>query len=744
MKTKKLALAAILMLSAMGAAARGEAGGVTKYVNPYIGTGRVDANSLKGGNFPGTCMPFGMVQLSPDEFVKPNGDEASGYDYDCNTIYGFSHTHLSGTGCVDLQDVFFQPSDKAPADLTGAETFPSTFNHKNETARVGYYSVTYDGSNIHTELTSTVRTGFTRITYGSGPLQTLIFDMAHAGQNRGGDRKTIIFNSQLRLVNPTTLTGYRKLSGWQKERSVYFYAVFSRPVEKSLFKSGGEVFERGGIANGRNVKCFLAFAPSSEPLLMKVGISPVSVENARENLEKENPSWDFDAVSNANREAWEKELGNVRIDATDEQKAIFYTGLYHAYIQPNTISDINGDYVKSDYTIGRLPKGEVQYSTFSNWDTFRACNPLYTLLKPERVGDMVKSMLRQYDVYGYLPIWQLWGSENYCMIGNHAIPIVVDAALKGIPGVDKEKVYKAVKGTSLTDHTQSLWSVMERYGYLPEPKQRESVSIQLENNYDDACVARLAKALGKQKDYEFFLNRSRLYRNLFDKGTGFFRAKDEQGRWMEPFNSYSYKPEGMHPYAEGNAWQYRFFVPQDVPDMIRLMGGKRRFEQALDSLFTDTTRVDLDGGGNASGFIGQYAHGNEPSHHCAYLYNWVGADHKTQYYANKVMREQYNARHDGYSGNEDCGQMSAWYIWSAMGFYPVDPASGVYNFGSPQFKSAVITLANGKTFTIKTNRRGADDCYIKSVKMNGKAYKDNYITHTQLLDGGTLEFSMKK
>lgn len=744
MRTTVRGLMALVLLSVATTLAAANDDGVTKYINPFIGTGRVDANSLKGGNFPGATMPFGMVQLSPDEFVRPNGDEASGYDYDCDTIYGFSHTHLSGTGCVDLQDVLMQPSDKPLTALTNTETFPATFRHVNEEARVGYYSVIYDGSGIRTELTTTVRTGFSRITYGSGGQQTLIFDMAHAGQNRGGDRKTIIFNSQLRLVNPTTLTGYRKLSGWQKERSVYFYAVFSRPVESSLFKSGNEVLERGGIANGRNVKCFLSFKQSAEPLLVKVGISPVSVENAKENLEAENLAWDFDAVSSANREAWEHELGNVRIDGTDEQKAIFYTGLYHAYIQPNTISDVNGDYVKSDYTIGRLPKGDTEYSTFSNWDTFRACNPLYTLLKPERVSDFVKSMLRQYDVYGYLPIWQLWGSENYCMIGNHAIPIVVDAALKGIAGVDKERVYEAVRCTSLTDHTQSLWSVMEHYGYLPEPKQRESVSIQLENNYDDACVARLAKDLGKQGDYEFFLNRSRLYRNLFDKGTGFFRAKDEQGRWMEPFNSYSYKPVGMHPYAEGNAWQYRFFVPQDVNDLVNLMGGKRRFEQALDSLFTDDTRVDLDGGGNASGFIGQYAHGNEPSHHCVYLYNWCGADRKAQYYANKVMREQYNARHDGYSGNEDCGQMSAWYIWSSMGFYPVDPASGVYNFGSPQFKSVTITLSNGNTFTIKSNRRGADDCYIKGVKLNGKTYKDNFITHQQLLKGGTLEFQMKK
>ncbi|WP_255406384.1 GH92 family glycosyl hydrolase [Prevotella sp. KH2C16] len=741
MKTKT-GIFGLLLLLTMSASAQQE--GVTRYVNPFIGTGKVDDNSLKGGNFPGAAMPFGMVQLSPDEFVRPNGDEASGYDYSRDTIYGFSHTHLSGTGCVDLLDVLVQPSVKPVATLTGQETFPETFSHAREQARVGYYAVRYDGSDILTELTATVRTGMTRITFPAGKPRNLIFDMAHAGQNRGGDRKTIIFNSQLRLLDSTTLVGYRKLSGWQKERSVYFYAKFSCPVTDAIFKSGKEVFLKGDVANGRNTKCFLSFSSTSEPLLVKVALSPVSVENARLNMEKENPSWNFDTIAKDAETAWEKELSNIRIDGTDEQKAIFYTGLYHAYIQPNTISDANGDYVRSDYTVARLPEGDTQYSTFSLWDTFRACNPLYTLLKPERVGDFVKSMLRQYEVYGYLPIWQLWGSENYCMIGNHAIPVVVDAALKGLPGVNRAKVYEAVRGSSLRDHPQSPWSMLEKYGYLPEPKQIESVSITLENAYDDACVARLAKALGKTEDYDYFNRRAHFYRNLYDARTGFFRAKDEQDNWMEPFNSYSYKPVGMHPYAEGNAWQYRFFVLQDVPDLVNLMGGKRKFEQALDALFTDETRVDLDGGGNASGFIGQYAHGNEPSHHCAYLYNWCGADRKAQYYANKVMTEQYNARHDGYSGNEDCGQMSAWYVWSSMGFYPVDPASGIYSFGSPQFRKVEITLPGGRTFTVKSNRKGKEDCYIKAVRLNGKAYKKNYITHADILRGGELEFVMGK
>lgn len=742
MKTIRKSILLFVLLLSTQAFGQGKEG-VTKYVNPFIGTGKVDANSLKGGNFPGATTPFGMVQLSPDEFIMPNGDGASGYDYSLNTIYGFTHTHLSGTGCVDLLDVLLQPTIEPLDKLTGSETFPATFNHQNEKASVGYYSVKYDGSDILTELTATTRTGMTRITYPAGQPNNLIFDMAHAGQNRGGDRKMIIFDSQLRLINPTTLVGYRLLSGWQRYRAVYFYAEFSRPVKNKIFKAYNEVFPNGDLANGRNVKCFLGFDESSEPLIVKVAISPVSIENAKENMQ-ENPDFNFDAVHQKAVNAWEKELSNIRIDASDEQKAIFYTGLYHAYIQPNTVSDINGDFMKADYTTGHVQKGQTQYSTFSLWDTFRAAHPLYTILQPKRVGDFVNSMLSQYQTYGYLPIWQLWGTDNYCMIGNHAIPVLVDAALKGIPGIDINKVYEAVKGTSLRDHSQSPWSTLEKYGYLPETKQRESVSIQLENGYDDACVARLAKKLGKTADAEYFTHRSQLYRNIFDKGTGFFRAKDENGKWMEPFEPLSYSPKGMHPYAEGNAWQYRFFVPQDVPDMVKLMGGKKRFEQALDSLFTYDKREGLDQGGNASGFIGQYAHGNEPSHHCIYLYNWVGAEKKTQYYANKVMTEQYNARHDGYSGNEDCGQMSAWYILSSMGFYPVDPASGIYSIGSPQLRKVEISLPNGKTFTITTNRKGPKDCYVKSMKLNGKPYKKNYILHSDIMNGGTLEFTMTK
>ena len=681
---------------------------VVKYINPFIGTGAVDANSLMGNTFPGATVPFGMVQLSPDVKDKPSGYDPSGYDYSQKRIYGFSHTHLSGTGCVDLLDILVMPSTRDLQSLAKTNDYSSAFSHANEKASAGYYQVKLDDSGVNCEMTATTRTGMHRYTFPSGKANNLVFDLQH-----GGKSIKEIFDAQIRLVDPYTLEG------------VCFYAKFNRPVTAKVFRAYNNVFTDGDWANGRNVKAYLSFAPSEKPLLVKVAISPVSVANAKENME-ENPGWNFEAVHQQAVASWEKELANV-----------------HAYIQPNTISDRNGDFMFADYSTGKLPAGETHYSTFSLWDTFRACHPMYTILKQDRVAGFVNSMLRQYDTYGYLPIWQLWGTDNYCMIGNHAIPVLVDAALKHIPGVDVDRVYEAVKGSSLREHRNSPWKIYDKYGYYPEDLQTQSVSITLEESYNDACVARLAKALGKTADYEYFEKRSHNYRNLFDPSTGFFRAKNSDGKWLEPFNPLQYGGNGGNPYTEANAWQYRWYVPQDVPDLIKLMGGNKKFTAELDKFFTLKGGED-EKNGNASGFIGQYAHGNEPSHHCAYLYNYAGAPRKAQYYVNKVMTEQYKNRIDGYSGNEDCGQMSSWYILSSMGFYPVDPANGVYEFGSPQFRRVDITLPSGKKFVVKTNRKGKDDCYIKAVKLNGKSYKKDYITHSDIMNGGTLEFTMGK
>lgn len=726
--------------SALCSAQVGES--VTKYVNPFIGTGAVDANSLSGATYPGATTPFGLVQLSPDTKDAPSGYEPSGYDYNNHRIYGFSHTHLSGTGCASLCDILVMPSTKSLEELGNISNFDysSTFSHSNEKASPGYYSVRLDAPDVLCEMTATTYTGMHRYTFPEGADNVIIFDVNHSVDKENGRHR--IFDSRLKLIDPTTLVGFRIMNDWQRIRKVYFCARFSRPVKHTLFMHYGHKFYDGDIANGTNERCFLQFEPSSEPLIVKVSLSPNSIENAEENM-KDNLAWDFDAVRRKTVMAWEKELGNIRIEGTNDQKTIFYTGLYHAYVQPNVISDVDGDYMRTDYETGHLKPGEKHYSTFSLWDTYRAAHPLYTILKPERVADFVNSMLRQYDTYGYLPIWQLWGTENYCMIGNHAIPVLVDAALKHVPGVDAEKVYEAVKGSQTREHYNSPWRIYEKYGYMPENLQTQSVSITLEDSYDDACVARLAAALGKTEDHEHFDKRAHFYRNLFDRKTGFFRAKDDKGNWIEPFDPLKYGGNGGFPYTEGNAWQYLWYVPQDVPDFVSLFGGAKNFWKKLDAFFTLNTD-NADKNGNASGFIGQYAHGNEPSQHCAYLYDYIGRPERTAYYVNKIINEQYKNNSGGYSGNDDCGQMSSWYVFSSMGFYPTDPASGRYDFGSPQFRHVEISLHGDRKFVIISDRKGAEDYVIKSVKLNGRPLKRHYITHEEIINGGTLEFKMGK
>ena len=737
---KTLLLGTVLWSSSMMALSQVD-NHVTQYVNPFIGTGAVDEESLSGSTHPDASLPFGLVQLGPDVMDAPNGWHPSGYDYQANRIYGFSHTHLSGTGCASLCDILVMPVTRSLQDVTKSFDYSSSFSHKNEKASVGYYQVKLLDDGINAEMTATMRTGMHRYIFPKNKANVLVFDLFHS-VDKEKDRHRI-FDAGLRLINDTTLVGFRIMDDWQRIRKVYVYATFNRPVVHNVFMRSNQCFFDGDQANGKAVRCGLQFENSDKPLLVKVAISANSIEGAKGNM-AENPGWDFDRVHQQAVDAWEKEMSNVRVEGTYDQKCIFYTGLYHAYLQPNIISDLNGDYMRTDYVCGKLPKGEDgHYSTFSLWDTFRACHPMYTILNPKRVPSMVASMLRQYDTYGYLPIWQLWGTENYCMIGNHAIPVLVDAALKHIPGVDINKVYEAVKGSSMREHLNSPFKIWEKYGYMPENLQTQSVSITLEMAYNDACVARLAGYLGKKEDEEHFNRRAHFYRNLFDKSSGFFRAKDDKGNWIEPFNPLTYGGNGGNPYTEGNAWQYLWFVPQDIPDFINLFGGQKAFGKKLDTFFT-LTSDNKEKNGNASGFIGQYAHGNEPSHHCAYLYDYINRPERAAYYANKVMREQYKNSVDGYSGNEDCGQMSSWYILSSMGFYPTDPASGRFDFGSPQFKRVEISLPTGKKFIITSDRKGDDDYIIKSIRLNGKVLRQHYITYKQIMDGGTLEYKMTK
>lgn len=710
-----------------------QAGEITKYVNPFIGTGAIDGG-LSGNNYPGATSPFGMIQLSPDTSEAPNWGDASGYDYNRLTIFGFSHTRLSGTGASDLIDITLMPTS------SGRTSF--AFTHDEEKARPGYYQVMLKDENINAELTTTQRNGIHRYQYPAGKDAEIILDMDHSADKGSWGRR--IINSQIRILNDHAVEGYRIITGWAKLRKIYFYMEFSSPILTSTLRDGGRVHENTAVINGTNLHgCFRFGQLNGKPLTCKVALSSVSMENARQNMEQEAPHWDFDRYVAAADADWEKQLGKIEVKGTEVQKEIFYTALYHTMIQPNTMSDVNGEYMAADYTTRKVANNETHYTTFSLWDTFRASHPLYTLLEPERVTDFVKSMIRQYEYYGYLPIWQLWGQDNYCMIGNHSIPVITDAILKGIPGIDVEKAYEAVYNSSVTSHPNSPFEVWEKYGFMPENIQTQSVSITLEQAYDDWCVAQLAAKLNKDADYQRFHKRSEYYRNLFHPKTKFFQSKNDKGEWIEPFDPYQYGGNGGHPFTEGNAWQYFWYVPHNIQALMELTGGTKAFEQKLDTFFTSTYKSEQMNH-NASGFVGQYAHGNEPSHHVAYLYNFAGQPWKTQKYVSHILNTLYNNTSSGYAGNDDCGQMSAWYVFSAMGFYPVNPADGRYIIGSPLLDECTLKLAGNKEFRIRTIRKSPEDIYIQSVTLNGKKHKDFFITHQDIMNGGTMVFKMGK
>lgn len=709
----------------------------TSFVNVFIGTGSQDSLSLSGSNFPGACYPFGMVQLSPDTRTHPD-DPCSGYDYGDKTIVGFSHTHLSGTGVPDLFDFLFMPYEgkiKWEPGTPEQHGYCSSYSHSNETASPGYYGVVLDDSGIKAEMTATAHCGMQKYTFPKDQPYHLIIDLDHS---RG--RSSHIIGAQVRVVDNKTIEGYRILPGWARLRKVYFRAVFSRPFASHVLKTERGEYENSPIVNGTNVKIVATFEQNTEPLFVRVGLSSVSQDGAKENLSAEMKDFDFNKVAASTQSAWNNELSCIDIQGTPEQEHIFYTGLYHLFIQPNNIADVNGDYEDINMQT-KNATDRTHYSTFSLWDTYRAANPLYAIIKPRLAAGFINSMLRQYKDYGYLPIWQLWGEETYCMIGNHAIPIIVDAFTKKLPGIDYALAYEAVKGSSLTPHLNSPFGLLDKYGYYPEDLQTQSVSIGLEGAYDDWCVAEMARAMGKTDDATYFSKRAEYYRNLFDPEIGFFRAKNSDGKWVTPFNPLNYGGNGGYPFTEGNAWQYLWYVPQDVPELVGLLGGKKKFQEKLDTFFTLKAKPQ-DINGNASGFIGQYAHGNEPSHHIAYLYDFVDQPWKTQYYTAKIMKEQYTDQPSGYSGNEDCGQMSAWYIFSAMGFYPVNPADGIYWLGSPQLKEATLKLANGKTFQVLVHNAGGDNIYVQKAILNGNSYHKLSITYADIIQGGILEFYM--
>lgn len=716
---------------ALLAAACATAGRYTRYVNPFIGTGAVE-NSLSGNCYPGATVPFGMVQLSPDTQEAPDWDKASGYDYNDTHTCGFSHTRLSGTGACDLIDLLLMP--------TTTDEVWSAVDHSKETARPGYYSLRLS-SGILAELTATTRAGIHRYTYPAGSRQRLYIDLDHSAPKTSWNRR--IIQSQLRIVAPDAIEGYRVITGWAKLRRVYFRIELSRPIASCSLIDGSRDYGQVSVVNGTALKAWLDFDPKGgNELTVKVALSTTSIENARLNMRREAASWSFDGYAAQADKAWDDVLGRIEAEGNRQDMEKFYTALYHTMIQPNTISDADGSYTATDYSTRRMPEGRTYYTTFSLWDTFRAAHPLYTIIAPERNADFVNSMLTHFDSYGYLPIWSLWGQDNYCMIGNHAIPVVVDAVMKGTPGIDPERALKACVASATTSHPGSPFDVWEKYGYMPEDLQSQSVSITLEQAYDDWCVAQLAKKLGHDSIYERFTRRSQYFRNLYNADNGFFQGRTSDGKWLEPFDPLRYGANGGNPYTEGNAWQYSWYVPHDIEGLIELMGGRRKFVDRLDRFFTLTDQSGRKND-NASGFIGQYVHGNEPSHHVAYLYGYAGEPRKTQYYVHKICTELYNTSSSGYAGNDDCGEMSAWLVFSAMGFYPVNPASGEYALGTPMMDKVTVHLDGGRTFTVNAHRKDSMSFYVKSVRLNGRKYNLNTISHKAITDGGTLDFYLE-
>ncbi|WP_294532834.1 GH92 family glycosyl hydrolase [uncultured Bacteroides sp.] len=709
-------------LAALLAACTSQKENPVDFIDPFIGTG------FHGHTYPGATVPFGAVQLSPDTRAG-NWDACAGYHYDDSTLTGFSHTHLSGTGCIDLGDLLIRPTTQTVDPSRQPMYAPAAFRHENEKAEAGYYAVLLHEEGIRAELTATAHTGVHRYTFPKESTPTVIVDLKHSLDNEH------IYESSLQVVNPHEMTGMRNTRGWSDNQRIYFVIQCSQPFEKATLVSNQKALE-GKEAEGTDLQALLKFKDhTSEPIVMKVGLSIVSVENARENLQAEVEGFDFDAVKQAAYHTWNDAVSAIKVEGgTEEQKTNFYTALYHSMVVPNVVSDVNGQYRRHDQTIGQLPQGAVQYSTFSLWDTFRAWNPMMTLIDTTLVTNMIHSFLHIYDASGELPLWPLSAGETGTMIGYHSASVIADAYMKGIRGFDAEKALEALVVSSEKNQKGADYYISK--GFIPSNIKKESISCLLEFAYDDWCIAQLAQALGKQEIYDTYIRRSQQYLNVFDGATRFFRPKRMDGNWETPFNP----NEVGRAYTEATAWQYRFFVPHDVNGMVQLFGGKEAFTSALDDIFHTDAQVDGDLV-DITGLIGQYAHGNEPSHHIAYLYNYIGQPWKTQAMTRRLLDEMYAPTPEGIVGNEDCGQMSAWYILSSLGLYAVCPGSNEFTFTTPLFEKATLQLANSKTLTITANHP-EKNLYIDKVELNGKEIETNFVTYEQLMGGGELHFSL--
>lgn len=699
---------------------------LTQYVNTFVGT------DGPGNTYPGAVVPFGMVQLSPDNGLG-GWDRIAGYFWPDSTIAGFSHTHLSGTGAGDMYDLLLFPTNsRFTEDLwpDQKDYRPySKFSHNKEEASPGYYKVFLESSGIEAELTTTERVGMHRYTFPEDKESKIILDLGYA-LNWDSPTETI-----LTIENDHTISGVRKSTGWARVQHVFFVAEFSKPFDTTTLFVDGEKTETTEV-NHKKTKFEAVFQTEDrEEIIVKVALSSASVEGARKNLNAELDHWDFDRVREEADKKWEDRLATIKVRGSDYQKEVFYTNLYHLFLTPSLLSDVDGAY-KGANQQPQTAKGFKRYDTFSLWDTYRAAHPLYTIICPTDVEDMIHSMLAHYDETGLLPVWSLAGNETNMMIGYHAVPVIVDAYFKGIP-MDAEKAFKACKASGMND-TEEM-KLYRKIGYVPTDEHHEnwSVSKTLEYAYDDWCIAQFAKALGKNEDYKVYTERANNWKNLYDTKTNFFRAKDVKGNFIEPFVAKEY----TNVYCESNAWHYLFGAQHDIAGFRDEMGNAR-FEELLDSMFTYYPSADDELPIFSTGMIGQYAHGNEPSHHVPFLYNFVDKPWKGQKYVREIIDTQYSNKPDGYCGNEDCGQMSAWYVFATMGFYPVNPADGLYYIGSPSLDEATIQLNDGNSFKMIAENNSDKNIYIQSIQLNGEPYSEKYISHADVMKGGELRFVM--
>jgi predicted alpha-1,2-mannosidase len=675
-----------------------------------------------------------MVQLSPDT-RKDNWDACSGYHYSDDVVFGFSHTHLSGTGVADYGDIRLMPMVGEVKTEPGTKDEPesgyaSRFDHEREMAEAGFYAVHLNDYNIYVGLTASERAGFHKYLFPSSEQAYIVIDLKESVVTEE------VLESEIQILSATEIQGFRRTKRWADDQYVYFYAEFSKPFKDWGISENKQLYAGKQSAKGNNLKAFVHFnTEAGEIIYVKVGISAVDYAGAKNNLETEIPDWDFDNVRNQAKQRWNSELNKIQTSGgTDEQKEVFYTALYHSFLAPNLYADADGRYRGHDKNIYQSTDFRM-HTVFSLWDTFRALHPLFTIVQRERTGDLINSMLDMYKHDSLLPVWELAACETNCMIGYNAIPVIADAYIKGITSFNQQLALEAMKASANSALFGLDWYTKK--GYIPADKEGESVSKTLEYAYDDWCIAQMAKRLGDDKGYETFIQRAQYYKNIFDKKSGFFRGKSN-GSFVEPFDP----TQVNFMLTEANTWQYNFFVPQDVNTHIELLGGDKAYEAKLDELFHSDAGLSGREQSDITGLIGQYAHGNEPSHNMAYLYSFVGKPWKTQKLVHQILNEMYTAETDGLSGNEDCGQMSAWYVLSAMGFYPVTPGSDVYVLGTPLFDTLSIALENGKLFKVIANNVSKDNFYIQSVLYNGKPWTKSYITHQIIMDGGVLEFEM--